>query len=126
MQCIKLAVAFAVFMAIVIVAGPGRAAEGDEALIQCVDGTYTTYDKDQCRKSLQKKVMVFEGEVFDVVSDKALTVKLNSENYARVNFKKPIANQVYKGDAIRFSGKVDFMGSGILIQHIIKQAVRLP
>jgi hypothetical protein len=107
-------------------AGQGGAAEGDEALVQCVDGSFTSYDKKMCSKDLQKKTMTFEGEVFDVVSAKALTVKLNSENYARVNFKQEIANQVYKGDTIRFTGKVDFVGSGILFQHIIKNAVRLP
>jgi hypothetical protein len=126
MQRIKIAIAFAVWMAIVILAGQGRAAEGDEALIRCADGTETTYEKDQCRKGVQNKTMSFEGEVFDVVSAKVLTVKLNSDNYARVSFKQEIANQVYKGDTIRFSGKVDFVGSGILFQHRVKQAVRLP
>jgi hypothetical protein len=115
-----------VFTAAVVLSGHVRAGEGDAALIKCADGSETTYEKDQCRKAVQGKVLAFEGEVFDIVSPKVLTVKFDSGNYATVTFKKPIADEVSKGDSFRFSGKVEFVGSGIMFYHRVKQAVRLP
>lgn len=126
MQRIQLAVAFAVFMAAVVCAGAVRAGEGDAALIKCADGSETTYAKEQCEKGVTGKTFNFEGEVADIVSAKVLTVKFDSGNYATVTFKKPIAEEVSKGDSFRFSGKVEFVGTGIMSYHRVKQAVRLP
>jgi hypothetical protein len=126
MNRIQLAVAFAVFTAVIVGASYVWAAEGDAALIKCADGSETTYAKEKCEKEVKGKTMNFEGEVFDIVSAKVLTVKLDNGNYATVTFKKPIADEVSKGDTFRFSGKVEFVGSGIMFYHRVKQAVRLP
>jgi hypothetical protein len=126
MQRIQLAVAFAVFTVAVVCVGPARAGEGDAALIKCADGSETTYAKEQCEKGVKGKTFAFEGEVFDIVSAKVLTVKFDSGNYATVTFKRPIADEVSKGDSFRFSGKVAFVGTGIMFKHEVKQAIRLP
>lgn len=126
MKRIQLAVAFAVFTAVVVGASYARAAEGDAALIKCADGSETTYAKEKCEKGVTGKAFNFEGEVEDIISAKVLKVKFDSGNYATVTFKQPIADEVSKGDSFRFSGKVEFVGTGIMFYHRVKQAVRLP
>jgi hypothetical protein len=99
-----------------------HAEDGNEVVLRCTDEG-TTYDKEKCRKANSGKEFTFEGQVFDVKSAKKLDVKLDSGNYAWVEFKTKVGDTVSKGQYITFTGKVVRFGTGILSQHEVVKAV---
>jgi hypothetical protein len=98
------------------------AAVGNDAVLTC-DRAESTYAKDKCKKAERGKRYIFDGSIEDIRDEHTLHVKLDSDNYADVVFKRAIAEGVHVGQSITFKGRIIALNTGILISHDIDDAV---
>lgn len=94
--------------------------QGNQVLITCADGE-TTAIKEACEKANVGKYFNFTGTVNNVESDSQVTVKINSGNNVDVRFAGSHSAGA-TGTKIEFWGKIDFVGTGILVSHRVTNA----
>jgi hypothetical protein len=96
-------------------------ASGTEILIKCADES-TSYEQEKCQKQYTGKTMEFSGTVDDVTSITDVKVRLDAGNYADVTFQSNVGDALHKDNAIRFTGTIRFVGTGVMFHHKIVDA----
>lgn len=107
---------------ILMLSSPSMAREGNAVLTKCADEG-TTYDKTKCKDANVGRVFSFRGSVFDVKNATTLTIRVTSGNYADVVFKSNVGDTVRKDEVLNFRGRLARVGTGIMINHKITDAV---
>lgn len=96
--------------------------DGNAVLIECTDEG-TTYDKTKCKKRNVGRTFSFKGTVFDVKTATILTIRIGTGNYADVSFRENVGDTSRKDQVLKFRGRLDRVGTGILTNHDIKDAI---
>ena len=96
--------------------------DGNAVLTKCADEGMT-YDKTKCREANIGKILNFKASVFDVKSATTITMKISHGNYADVVFRSKVGDIVKKEQILNFRGRLSRVGTGILVNHDIEDAV---
>ncbi len=99
--------------------------DGLEAILYCKKGE-TTLEREKRKENSLNRYYIFRGSVNDVETENDIEIMLSPGHYANVRFIKPIASSLRKGQVISIKGALTFIGTGILINHDIKDALIIP
>jgi hypothetical protein len=97
-----------------------RASDGNKVIDDADEGT--TFEREAYHKKHLGKRYLFKGTVFDVESEKELTVMLEVGEYADVRFDSEDISHLKKDNVIAFSATINAFGTGLLINHELGEA----
>lgn len=98
----------------------GTVPDGNRVIVR--SGTGTTLEKNAFKEGQTGKRHRFGGYVTDVTSESAATVQLGASHHATVTFTHTVAG-LKKGQYVSFDATINSFGSGIVINHRLKDAV---